>query len=125
MYRKIRRLTLACAVVAASQIISLASAKAEIIDLVCVNSSFSFNYWINTANNTVIMPGLASGGVPENYLMYPVHITAIAYDWFYGGKNGVHYSIDRTTGLLTAFFPNNPVTAKCSKGSTPPPAPKL
>ncbi|HVA12864.1 MAG TPA: hypothetical protein VNF99_06425 [Stellaceae bacterium] len=125
MYRKIRQLTLACALIAASQFTSLSSAKAETIDLVCVNNGVSFNYWINTANNTVIMPGLASGGVAENYLMYPVHITALAYDWFYGGKNGVHYSIDRTTGLLTAFFPNGTVTAKCSKGSTPPPEPKL
>lgn len=135
MKHKICQLNLSCALVAASVLFGLSSARAEVINLVCGSPGYYNNYWIDTASNTITVEGRAAAPAVNTvkYYVYPVQITRLTYKWFANPQApelNWQYTIDRVSGRFTQYLqvgrdPPHFVNSHCSKGSTPMPAPKL
>lgn len=115
----IRQIVIACAFVAASQIVSMPSATAEVLNLKCVRDDEPswLVYWIDLAKGTMARSSANAQGIIGSVDRdIPVRITPEAFE-FKTGLGSV--TVDRTTGV-NRWPRQDPFL--CSKGMLPLPA---
>jgi hypothetical protein len=101
-------------------------ANAEMLSLDCYYSGrIATNVWVDTGKSAVTMA--ETENPPRTY---PAQITITSINWSAvsgNGENKISYSIDRTTGVFTAFanFGLTIAPEQCVKGTTPLPATKF
>lgn len=119
MTQTMRRLCLACALVGASQLMTMPTAMAEILNLKCVNVPHPVTwlvYWIDFGRGTITFGGASASGVAPGATTTRVTITPEAFN-FQSSMGPV--SINRVTGV--SVWPMQ-TPYQCTKGTLPPPA---
>jgi hypothetical protein len=113
--RKIGHLGLACTLVAASQLVTISAAKAEILNLICRRGNERASYWIDTAKGTILVANVGGSRVDT----YQV---AIAPEAFRFKTSMGHVTIDRITGVASWPYEG---PWQCSRDKQPLPARKF
>jgi hypothetical protein len=119
---KIRQLILACAFFAASFVIVIAPAKAEMLNLVCIRNADALAYWVDFDRNTITYANMDNQQVVAmSVKTYSVQITPESFN-FSTGMGAV--TINRLTGVN--YWSGPPVQIfQCSKSTLPFPASKF
>ena len=113
-------------------LLPFAPARAAIINLVCQveygNSGTTAmrNWWIDTDKRSVVMGGWVNiqGEDPDYMFMIPGGVTIDPgnYSWEVSGN---HYSVNRSSGIMSWSNWQYQGTNQCSIGSKPMPTPKF
>jgi hypothetical protein len=113
--RKVRQLGWACALAAASQLVTISAATADVLNLQCSRGNERASYWVDTAKGTILVANAGGSGVHS----YQIAITPEAFSF----KTSMgHVRIDRITGVARWPYED---PWQCSRGKQPLPARKF
>jgi len=120
MSHKIRGLCAACAFVAVGPFMAASPASANVLSLICSDTTGGYNFWVDFGARTVTQ-GFPWANGSKGYGVFPATITGASVAW--SEPDGGRTSLDRRTGRMSFFAPGVQVARyfQCSKGSTPRP----
>lgn len=115
----VHRIGVLCMVGLAAWLIAGSTAKAEVLSLICSDSTGGYDFWVDLGRSTVTQ-GFPWASGAKGYPVFPATITPATFAW--AESDGGRTSIDRGTGRMTFFQPGGGARYfQCSKASVPMP----